>query len=152
MHPILYSKKLSKIIPEDFEEPINQMWKDQKPYLKWTNQYNTKLEDNYNKLDPLWKEFCNIPEKIISPKTYYVYINDKNWHKTHWHDHSKTASIVAVYYLSKNNSIEFIDKNDKIVTYNPKQYEMIYFLGNTKHRPVPNSDYRFSINVEGYHK
>ena len=91
MHPILYSKKLPKIIPEDFEEIVKQMWKDQKPYLKWTNQYNTKLEDEHNKLDPLWKEFCNIPEKIISPKTYYVYINDKNWHKTHWHDHSKNS-------------------------------------------------------------
>ena len=49
----------------------------------------------------------------------------------------KTASIVAVYYLSKNNSIEFIDKNDKIITYNPKQYEMIYFFRKHKTQTSP---------------
>ena len=149
-NPIVYSKLLKNLLPTNFENDLMEMWQTQQPFKNWTVQYNTQLNDTQNRLEPLWKEFCNIPCQIHSKPVTYIYINNSQWAKTEWHNHSQTADIVGVYYVSKNNEIEFKNSSNKIILYKPIQYEMIYFSSKVEHKPVVNKEYRMSINLEGY--
>ena len=157
--PCIYSVHNSNLLPYNFKEEVIHMWKKHEPWKKYTVEYNQELLDYEKRLDPLYDFFVyNIENtlnvKVKEKRKYWLYISDENFTITQWHNHTKTADIVGVYYIevNKNGPIEFEGKN-KVITHYPVNNEMIVFSSNVVHRPIPSgtkNTIRISLNIEAY--
>ena len=68
-----------------------------------------------------------------------------------WHNHSKSSTINAVYYLQVYDAgISFVGANNNVVDYLPKNDELIVFPSYLNHSAQPNTlqKYRYSVNME----
>jgi hypothetical protein len=83
----------------------------------------------------------------------WVYVTNKDYYETIWHNHINSSTINGVLYLKllkDEKGILFNHKNEtfKII---PKQYDLIVFPNWLEHCPIPNQngdDTRISINME----
>jgi hypothetical protein len=166
-------KKIIKNFPiysiKNFYTPLWPFWNKQdiiesviynkKYHIKHEGNNFPILEDNTNFFKHLYEkyyDYClNKFKFIVHPKNVFVcwaYISKKDDFSEVWHDHIKTSTISAVYYLSipKNKtSIDFCI-NQNYFNYEPSENELIIFPNYLEHKPnrCYNDGYRISINME----
>ena len=136
----------SELIKECIESLINRSTSD-RSYLvnsKYTKKLYQILIKNCNKY---------LNKFTIKDKNFklWCYFSDKDFTKSHWHNHIKSSTINAVIYLKVPNNNLGIDfkVNNEIKNYRPKSGELYIFPDYLDHYPYPSFDQpRISLNLE----
>ena len=143
------------LCPSNFEKQVMEMWHQEKPYTQnwYKKNVNIELVDNEKKLDPLYNFFIEKVQSIYNKKVqpiqrYWACIHTKEYTENNWHNHKHSSDVNGVYYVTKDCEIHFKDKDNNIIPYFPKQYELIVFSSELDHKPIYNNTNRFSINIE----
>lgn len=118
------------------------------------------IEDDFNFYKSLYKnfyDFCNLNFNFTTckynKKVCWCYIDNINNSVSKFHNHIKSSSINAVYYLNvpdeESGCIEFLI-DDKLLVYQPKNFDLLIFPNYMIHRPTQNKkeEWRISINME----
>lgn len=109
----------------------------------------------YNKLvEECTKLFGAINIHSNNNKKLWVYMNNKRFYKNGIHNHINTSTINAVYYLNvpdtNSGAINFYENDKVILSYQPKEKELIIFPNYVYHEPQQSmtEEYRIGINME----
>lgn len=81
----------------------------------------------------------------------WSYYTDKNYTHTQYHNHQRTSTINGVIYIQtvKNCGIEFIDEDNKVCYFEPKEFDLLIFPNYVQHKPIPSKNKtRISLNLE----
>lgn len=132
-----------------------------KPFYSYVieEDYNFFLKNLYNEyVLTCFKIFGNIKISKKSRTTCWGYCSNSNDYNSYWHDHIKSSTINAVYYINippnSSGPLFFrIPKNNneyEIFSYHPKNYDLLIFPNYLEHKPIPPSseEYRVCINME----
>ena len=120
------------------------------PIIEKNNFFNKKL---YNKFYKLCKKHFKFTDRLENSDKVFAYVSDKNNFYEVWHNHEKTSTINAVYYLNipKNDFVTIDFKNNQVnYTYKIKEYDLIIFPNHLYHKPnrCYKDGYRISLNLE----
>lgn len=122
--------------------------------------YNWPICEDSIWFQKMYNKFLNYSKKIFNfhidekstKKLCWCYGSTKDDYAEVWHDHAYTSTISAVYYLSipGKTSIDFQNKNGKIINYKPEERELIIFPNILPHKPrkCDGEGSRISINME----
>jgi len=119
------------------------------------------IDDQGNKFfTSLYKKFYSLCKKKFvftksdrSIETCWSYLSDKNYFKEEWHNHLRTSTINAVYYLNipnnDNVTIDF-ELNGNFLRHKVDNYDLLIFPDYLNHKPnrCYKDGYRISINME----
>jgi hypothetical protein len=119
------------------------------------------LEDQEGLFTKLYSKFYRTAEVAFKPFSeaadskqtcWCLYSTEGDW-VTEFHDHLKTSTINAVFYLQLNDSdsITFLDASGEEHIYYPEEYELLIFPNYLVHSPNKSKVYqkaRCSINME----
>jgi len=132
-----------------------------KPFYSYVieEDYNFFLKKLYNEyVLTCFKIFGNIKISKKSRTICWGYCSNSDDYNSYWHDHIKSSTINAVYYINippnSNGPLFFrIPKNNneyEIFSYHPKNYDLLIFPNYLEHKPIPPSseEYRVCINME----
>jgi len=84
----------------------------------------------------------------------WAYVSNKNEYRGGIHNHIETSTINSVYYFNMpskhSGGISFFNENGKILTYQPKENDLLIFPNYLLHEPekIDTEEYRISINME----
>jgi len=127
--------------PTNFENPEEgpgyQYVPRSKEIIEEVKTYTTNLINNY------------LDKSFYVGDIWYLHQTNDTWINNPKHTHM-TAHWVCVLYLDvkENDTIEFYD-GDTMEEYNPSFGEIIFFPGNTYHKPGPNQgNKRLTLNLE----
>jgi len=99
-----------------------------------------------------FKKFKFTVDPARNKTTCWTYVSNKDEFSEYWHNHIRTSTINGVYYFNipKNNTSIDFELDGKILTYHPKQNELIIFPNYLNHKPNRCYDdgHRISINME----
>jgi hypothetical protein len=120
------------------------------------NYFLKKLYNSY--LAACFKIFGHFQISKRNNSNCWAYCSNVNDYNSYWHEHKKSSTINAVYYINipKNSGgplffrIPKSDNEFEIYSYSPKNYDLIIFPNYLDHKPMPPSsdDYRICINME----
>ena len=147
--------RIKKIIDKNYEK-----------YFPWEgnpNYMNFPILDDTKFFDKLYAKFLKTSQKMFDGFTIASNNSSKCWayrgncvdrgirELKWWHNHSKSSTINAVYYLQVYDAgISFLGADNKVVDYLPKNDELIVFPSYLNHAAQPNTlqKYRYSVNME----
>jgi hypothetical protein len=123
------------------------------------NDYNSFLKKLYNSyLLSCFKLFGHFTLSKQNKSICWAYCSNKTDYNSYWHDHKKSSTINAVYYINipQNSRGPLFLRNLKnnneyqVFSYFPKNYDLIIFPDYLEHKPIPpsSSEYRVCINME----
>lgn len=168
--PVILIKNFLIPTEEDRSNILNNIFNAKKKYDEIEGKkefYSYMIEEDYNLfLNKLYKQFILSCFKIfgnlkISEKntsSCWGYCSNAIDYSSYWHDHKRTSTINAVYYInipqSSKGPLYFrVPKNNnqfEIFSYHPENYDLIIFPNYLEHKPIPplTEEYRVCINME----
>ena len=138
----------------------------QKDTANYHGGYTFQVEDPHGDFKKLYDYFFKTVESVFGVMDTSVKHRDWCWanvynkdnFKTNLHNHIRTSSINAIYYLklpkdmSENEGglILISDVTREELLFLPDEYDLLIMPNSTYHEPQPHSslDYRIAINME----
>ena len=137
----------------------------QKDTANYHGGYTFHIQDTFGDFKILYNFFFNTVVNLfgdveLSPihKTWcWANVYNKDSFKTNAHNHIKTSSINAIYYLKMPHDINdsegglnLYHPNSHVMQFQPDEGDLLIMPNNTVHEPLfhSSSDYRIAINME----
>lgn len=137
----------------------------QKDTANYHGGYTFHVKDPYGDFKKLYIYFFDTVKSVFGPfdiaakhKTWcWANVYNKDNFKTNLHNHKRTSSINAIYYLKipkdigdKEGGLVLQNEMQESITFLPNQEDLLIMPNYMYHEPQPHSsqDYRISINME----
>lgn len=168
--PVILIKNFLIPTEKDKINILNNIFKSKKKYDEIEgekNFYSYQIQEDYNLfLKKLYNQFLLSCFKIFghlkiskrNVSSCWAYCSSNVDYNSYWHDHKRTSTINAVYYInippnSKGPLYFRIPKNNneyEIFSYHPDNYDLLIFPDYLEHKPMPplTKEYRVCINLE----
>jgi hypothetical protein len=137
----------------------------QKDTANYYGGYTFHVQDSFGDFKTLYSFFFNTVINIfgdvklspVNKRWCWANVYNKDSFKTNAHNHIKTSSINAIYYLKMPQGISdsegglnlYTDKSE-VIQFQPEEGDLLIMPNNTVHEPLFHSsiDYRIAINME----
>jgi hypothetical protein len=137
----------------------------QKDTANYHGGYTFHIEDPHGDFVKLYNYFFSVVESIFGPidlaskhKSWcWANVYNKDNFKTNAHDHIRTSSINAVYYLKISNDMSANEGGLNLypfmkptIQFHPDEGDLLIMPNYTVHEPLfhSGSDYRITVNME----
>ena len=137
----------------------------QKDTANYHGGYTFHVQDSFGDFQTLYSFFFNTVVNIfgdvklspVNKRWCWANVYNRDTFKTNAHDHIKTSSINAIYYLKMPNDINSNEgglklhpPNSEVIQFQPDEGDLLIMPNNTVHEPLFHSsiDYRIAINME----
>jgi hypothetical protein len=158
--------EISYILDNDIQNRMIDTVLLQKDTANYHGGYTFQVTDQHDDFKKLYDYFFNLANNIFGPLNIALVNKDWCWanvyncnnFKTNLHNHVKTSSINAIYYLkipknivdSEGGLVLLHNKTQELQTFIPNAGDLLIMPNYIYHEPQPHSslDYRISINME----
>jgi hypothetical protein len=164
INPIFYKFKLDVDTAKMYAIAVNKH--KNYVYARGNNFPITPQDDRDNVFDNLYQQALDRANMLFGPleldarnsRTCWAYLTNKDFYKGGIHDHMRTSTITAVFYVNVPETNQhqegvlsvYDQKEVEMFTYTPVAGELIIFPNYLKHQPhqMFTDEYRVSINME----